>query len=237
MGYLDVEDVDRELAGEHRDLGEHAGTVGHRDTQLHQLGVDGGAHGQVAAGSPRPFEEVEQALPVAVGHQGAHGLETEEVVVETGDDGVAIGHADVGPDRRVPGSDAGHVAEAARGQAQQRGVLFAAPGGHVHERAGRELGHVAHDRDQRVVMFRTDRDDLRAEAGHEVTHECERIGIGGGRRGEDPGRAHEHLGVGTVEAVLLGPGHGVTAHEADGKGGLSRRARRRPPRPSPTRHR
>ena len=101
-------------------------------------------------------------------------------------------------------------------------MLFAAPGSHVHERARRELGHVAHDRNQRVVMFRSDRDDLRAEAGHEVTHECERIGVGGGRRGEDPSRAHEHLGVGTVEAVLFGPGHGVTAHEAHGKGGLSR---------------
>ena len=87
-----------------------------------------------------------------------------QVVVERGDDRVAVGDADVGPDAGVPGGDAGHVAEAAGREPQQDRVLLAVRRRDVHERRRRELRHVAHHRDERVVVLGRDLDDLGARA-------------------------------------------------------------------------
>ena len=61
--------------------------------------------------------------------------------------------------------DAGHVAEAAGGQAQQRGVLLGAVGGQAHQRRRGEVRHVADDGDELVVAVGRQRDDLGAELG------------------------------------------------------------------------
>ena len=49
--------------------------------------------------------------------------------------------------------DAGHVPEPAGGEPQQHRVLVAPLGGDVHQGRRRELRHVAHHRDQRVVVL------------------------------------------------------------------------------------
>ena len=81
----------------------------------------------------------------------------------TVDDRGAVLGADVGPDAGMAGGDAGHVAEAAGGQAQQRGVLLGALAGQAHERGRGEVRHVGDDRDQRVVALGRQRDHVGAE--------------------------------------------------------------------------
>ena len=69
------------------------------------------------------------------------------------DDGDPVLVADVGPDGGVARRDAGHVAEAAGGQAQQGGVLLGPVVGQRHQRGRRQVGHVAHDGHEAVVAL------------------------------------------------------------------------------------
>ena len=72
-------------------------------------------------------------------------------------------------------------------EAQQGRVLLAPTGGDVHEGGRRQLGHVAHHRDQRVVMAGAHGDDLGAERHREVPHQPRtRVGIGRGGRASAP---------------------------------------------------
>ena len=84
----------------------------------------------------------------------------------------------------------------------------------VHERGSRELGHVAHERDELVVMRGRDGHDLGAEVADGAQHECVRalVGVGGGR--ERPRGADEQRRVRAVDTLLLRARHRVTANEA-----------------------
>ena len=135
-------------------------------------------------------------------------------LVEHVDDGDAVVAADVGPDARVPRGDAGHVPEAAGGQAQQRPVLLAALVGQPHQRGRRQVGHVRHDRHQLVVAVGRQGDDLGPQRADDLADLGERAGVGALGGGEHPGGALEQVGGGALDALLLGAGHRVAAHEA-----------------------
>ena len=81
----------------------------------------------------------------------------------------------------MTGGDAGHVAEAAGGEAQQRGVLLGAVAGQAHQRRRGEVRHVADDGDDLVVAIGGQGDDIGAELGDDRGDRGERA-VGGGRR-------------------------------------------------------
>ena len=122
--------------------------------------------------------------------------------------------ADVRPDRGMARRDAGHVTEAAGGEAQQRGVLLGAVLRDAHERGRGQVRHVRDDCDQRVVALGRDRDDFGPERRHDRGDLGVGVVVGVARRGEHPHGAFEQLGIGPLDAVLLRPGHGVPAHES-----------------------
>ena len=155
------------------------GTVGHRDAQLDERALDrGAARGRLRRAERARSSTRSSASRVAGRDVAPHDRERAEVVVERGDDRVAVRDADVGPDARVTRRDAGHVAEATGREPQQDRVLLAGVGGDVHERRRRELGHVAHHGDERVVVLGRDLDDLRAQLRHEAPHRGVRAGVG-----------------------------------------------------------
>ena len=99
-------------------------------TSASSLGcVDRGSAGWCAA-SRRPGERVVQGAAIVVARRprasrrGRRSARRAPARIA----GAVLG-ADVEPDRRVPAGDAGHVAEAAGCQAQQRGVLLGSVGG------------------------------------------------------------------------------------------------------------
>ena len=134
--------------------------------------------------------------------------------VEGGDDGGSVVGAHVGPDAGLPRRDPGHVAEPAGGQPQQRRVLLGGAVGQVHQRGRGQVRDVGDHGHQRVVLLRGQRHHLGPEARHHGLQPGVGVGIGGRRRGEHPGGPHEQLGVGPVDADLLGPGHGVAARRS-----------------------
>ena len=100
------------------------------------------------------LQDAEQAVAVlgrdAVPHRG----EVSDQRVERVDDGGGVLGADVRPDAGMAGGDAGHVAEAAGGQPEQRAVLFGPGAGRVHERRRDQVRDVRHHGDQAVVVCR-----------------------------------------------------------------------------------
>ena len=107
----------------------------------------------------------------------------------------------------MAGGDAGHVAEATGGQAQQRAVLFGAVGRRIHQRGRDEMRHVRHDGHQPVVVGGRKDEDVGPQAGHDPLQPVEGLQLGRRRRREGPHRPHEEVGVGAAQAGLLGPGH------------------------------
>ena len=59
-----------------------------------------------------------------------------------------------------------------------------------------------------------ERHHLGPEAAHRRPQAGEGIGIGVGGGGEHPGGPDEQLGVGPLDAILFGAGHGMAADEA-----------------------
>ena len=109
--------------------------------------------------------------------------------------------------------DAGHVAEAAGREAQQRRVLLGAFARQTHQRRRREVRHVADDRHHLVVTVGRQRDHLGTQVVDDGSDRRER---GVGRRrggGEHPDRALEHRAVGAVEPVELAARHRMAADE------------------------
>ena len=98
--------------------------------------------GRFAAGGAGPFEPLEQRRAVALVDDVAHVGEPLDERVERVDDRPAVLAADVLPDRGMARRDAGHVAEAARGEAQQRGVLLGAILRDAHQRGRGQVRHV-----------------------------------------------------------------------------------------------
>ena len=213
VGDLQVLDVDVQLAEQGGDLGQHARPVGHRHPDLGQLLGLGQLAGQADPGHPRPLEGVEQAVPVAGGDQVPHVGQRRHQAVEGLDDGGAVLGADVGPDPGGAGGDAGHVPEPPGGQPQEGGVLGGAVGGEGHQGGGGEVGHVGHHGHHLVVAVGLEGDHVGPHGRHERADAGERgrVGVDAGR--EDPRRPFEQPGVGAVDPVLLGAGHGVPAHE------------------------
>ena len=115
-------------------------------------------------------------------------------IVEYVDDGGAVLGADVGPDPRVPRGDAGHVAEATRGEAEQRPVLLAALVGQAHQGGRRQVRDVRHHRHQLVVPVGRQGDDLGPQGADHLADPGEGAGVGplGGR--QHPGGALEQVG-------------------------------------------
>ena len=148
-----------------------------------------------------------------LGHPPSHGGQRVDEQVERVHDGLGVVVADVRPDRRMPGGDAGHVPEAAGGQLEQGGVLLAEARGQVHEGCRRQVRDVGDHRHQRVVLGRGEGHHVGPEVGEDAADPGVggRVGRGGG--GQHPGGAHEQLGRGALDADLLRPGHRVAAHE------------------------
>ena len=97
---------------------------------------------------------------------------------------------------------------------QQGRVLLGHLGRQPHQRGRREVGHVGHEGDEPVMVVGVDSHDISAQGGHHCSHP--RVGrrVGRRRRREHPRRALEQLGVGALDTLLLGAGHGVTTDEA-----------------------
>ena len=102
-------------------------------------------------------------------------------------------------------------------------VLLGPLVGQAHQRGRGEVRHVRHHGDQRVVALGREGDHLGAERRHDRRARARRPAssvLAVGR--EHPHRALEQVGVGAVDALLLGAGHRVAADEA----GVGRRRRR-----------
>ncbi len=112
------------------------GRSGMADADLGQVGGAGDPAGQVGPGRAGAGEHGRGARRVAPATTSRMRPSPVDQAVEPVDDGDAVLVADVGPDGRVPGGDAGHVAEAAGGQAQQGGVLLGPLVGQRHQRGG-----------------------------------------------------------------------------------------------------
>ena len=199
-------------AGERRDLGDHARAVGHRDRAA-PPGPRRPAmpDGQVAARGPGPLEQLEQrrrGRPPATSARAR--VQRVEVRVERGEHRVAVGGA--GCRARSPGWPAAMRVMSRNPPAARRSSVRCSSscvGRDVHQRGRRELRHVAHDRDERVVMLgrRPRRPRRRARATSARTAVNASASVRGGRR-EHPGRADEQVGVGAVEPSCSEPAIG-----------------------------
>ena len=114
----------------------------------------------------------------------------------------------------MPGRDARHVAEPARREAQEGGVGLCEEGRLVHHRPGDEVRHVAHHRDQPVVVLRGQGERGRAEVADHGDQGGVTLGRGLRGGGEHPGGADEQVGARAAQARLLRPRHRVPAHVA-----------------------
>ena len=165
------------------------------------------------------LQQLQQSLTVTGGHPVTHRTQIGDEAVERVDDRSRVLGTDVGPDARVPGRDAGHVAEPPGSQSQKGTVLLCSRTGRVHERGGHQVGDVGHHRDQPVVVGCRKHQHVRAETHDDVPQAVEGLEIRGGSRGEHPHGALKEIGVGSVQPHLLGPGHRMATDEA----GMGRR--------------
>ncbi len=159
-------------------------------------------------------EDGQQAFAILGGYDVAHGAERVDESVEHLHDRVAVLGADVGPDARVSGSDAGHVAEATRGEAQQSAMLGRTLVGQTHQGRSGEVRDMGHHRYQSVVVLGAERHHLGTQLGHRVADGGVGRVVSGGGRCEHPHGALEEISIGAVDPFLLGAGHGVSADEA-----------------------
>ena len=81
----------------------------------------------------------------------------------------AVLRADVEPDAGAPTRDPGHVAEAAGGESQQRGVFLGAVAGEPHQRRRGEVRDVADHGDELIVTLRGQRNDFGTERSRRST--------------------------------------------------------------------
>ena len=85
---------------------------------LRQVRGPGQPAGQVAPVLTGPFEQGQERAPVVEGHGVPQLGDRGDQPVEHRHDGRPVLAADVGPDARMPGGDAGHVPESAGRQPQ-----------------------------------------------------------------------------------------------------------------------
>ena len=113
-----------------------------------------------------------------------------------------------------PAATRGHVSKAAGSEPEQGTVLLGARAGGVHQRGGHEVGHVGHHGNEPVVVRGREHEHVGAQAHDDALEPVERPEVRRGRRGQHPHGSLEEIGVGPVQADLLGPGHGVAPDEA-----------------------
>ena len=89
----------------------------------------------------------------------------------------------------IAGSNARHVPETSRRQLEQDRVLLGDPARLIHERTGEQVGHVACDRDQPVVIARVNGDDVRAELSQDPVKRSVRLRLCVRRGRQHPGAA------------------------------------------------
>ena len=145
-----------------------------------------------------------RAAAVALGHPVAHGREVAHERVERADDRRRVLGADVGPDPGMAGRHPGHVAEPARGQAQQGAVRLGAVAGGVHEGRGDQVGYVRHDGDEAVVILGREHEGVGAEGDHHPLEPVERLEVGGRRSASAP-RPHPRRDPGRRRADRSAP--------------------------------
>jgi hypothetical protein len=109
------------------------------------------------------LQTLEQAVTIDGPDDLTHLAESIDQAVEGDDDRVTVLIADVEPDVGMSAGDAGHVTEAAGGEAQQGGVLVGAVGGESHQARRGEVRHVTDDGDHLIVAFGRHRHHLGAE--------------------------------------------------------------------------
>jgi hypothetical protein len=203
-------DVDTELGGEREHLCGGARTV-RMEFDLGQLArVD--AIGQVGARS-RHAAAVRTGTAVVAIDDVAHRRQAFDEAIHRRQDRRTVLRADVEPDRRVTGSDSGHVAEPAGGESQQRGMLLGTVAGQSHQRCRSEMGHMADDCHHLIVAVGRERHDIGSELGDHGRHPGERAVGSRARRSQHPHCAFEHRSVGAVEAFELAACHRVPTDE------------------------
>ena len=211
---LEVVDVHVEIGGQQRERRQLALLVEHRYPDLHQFGRTGCPGREADPGRPGSLQPLKQAGTITVHHLGTNGFQRGDQVRQHLVDGRGVLTADIGPDARMPGGHPGHVAESPGGQTQHGGVLGGSGRGDAHQRGGREVGYVGHDGHQRVVPIGRQGDDLGAQGRDHGPDPRQGVSVGRRGRGQHPGGVYEHLGVGAVDALLLGAGHRVAADVA-----------------------
>ena len=213
VGDLEVDDADAGIGRQREELDHDARLVSHRDAELGQVVGSGDAGGQAAPGRTGRLERLEQGGAVVTGHVVTHRVQVADQPVERVDDGPGVLGTDVGPDARVPGRHPGHVAEAARGQAQECAVLFGTGARLVHQRRRHQVGYVRDHGDQAVVVGGGEHEDVGPETHDHTLEAVEGSQVGGRGRREHPHRALEEVGVRPAQADLLGSGHRMAADE------------------------
>ena len=235
---LDVRDVHTEATGGRRDLGQHAGPVGHRNEELDEIAREHGPHRKIAARRARPFEQLRERVAIAGRDKVACRAECLQVRVERLEHRVAIRREDVEPDRGMTRGDPRHVAKAAGRQPEQRAVFGFVRGRNVHQRRGRELRHMADERrptrrDRRASPTPPRRRSRGATRAPSCTRPRRSSAVGV----THPGGADEQVGAARRRHLLVpnrpsGARRRIAAHDRD----TGARPRRRSD-PSPSRRR
>ena len=177
---------------------------------------DGMPRRQASPGGARTLQHVEQAVAIAGRDQGAHAGERVDVLVERGDDRVTVRDADVGPDPGMARGDPGHVAEPARREPEQRACSAPRVAATSISVRRRELRDVTHDRHQRVVLLRA---SPRTTSAPTAPRRACRTAANASASVRSVGVSTQvaptnRSALGAVEAVLLGAGHRVAAHDS-----------------------
>ena len=157
-------------------------------------------------------EDGEHSITVARFHGLTQPAQTGLEVVEGGQHGVAVGGEDVAPHDRVAAGDAGEVAKAAGGVAEDLQPFVLARQG-VHQREGEQVRQMAGARQHLVVALHVHLQHFGAAGTPQRLHP------GHGGRGGFAGRGEDHLvlevklRVRSRHTALLGAGDGMPQHQ------------------------
>ncbi len=213
--HLEVLDVDPLRAERLEDPGQDARPVGDVDAQpLQRARVVVGRREQAPAVAARLGDPAGEEARVAGGERCLELLDPAAVLAERGDERVTVVEEDVHPDAWVGAGDARHVPERAAGGLQRVVPVDTRRAGLVQQDVRERVRQVARHRHEPVVRAGVDRDRPRPERRHESVQEAEALRLGRRRRREEPRRALEQLGGGTLRPPRLRPADRVPADEA-----------------------
>ena len=132
-----------------------------REIEVRHVRFSRSLSSQRSARGARALEHVRERVRVTAQDRGARDLELIRVVVEQIDQRFAVRDTDVAPHFRRAARDAHRVAQAAAGEAQQRGRVPALRQ-HAHEREGDDVRQVTYGREDFVVRSCVQTHDARA---------------------------------------------------------------------------